>query len=104
MERIVRLNAIENLCQSGILGMNQHSLHLGEHLAFQKLSIFGMSFSSQIFAFLNTLNQKYNTLFTCKAVIGNRGLLNVFLQEKKNLMGARQSHNQGIRIMASESS
>lgn len=84
MERIVRLNAIENLCQSGILGMKQHSLHPVKHLTSQKLTISGVSFVSTIKAFLNTLNQKCNTLFMLRAAIGNTGFLSVFLQKLVN--------------------
>lgn len=55
MERIVRLNAVENLCQSGILRMNQHSLHPGKYLAPQKLKISGVNFVLRLFMLLPLL-------------------------------------------------
>ncbi len=80
MERIIRLNAVKILCPSGILGMNQHSLHPDEHLAPQK-TIWRVSFASLIEAFLNTLNTKLgsSTLLKLKAAVGNTGFLRVLL-------------------------
>lgn len=82
MERIIRLNAVEILCLSGILGMNQHSLHPVEHLAPQKLTISRVSlfFALLIKALLNTLNTKLgNTLLGFKAAIGNTQFLRALL-------------------------
>lgn len=68
MERIIRLNAVEIFCLSGIVGMNQHSLHPSGHLAPQ--NALGMNFSSLIEAFLDTANTKCNILLAFKAAIG----------------------------------
>ena len=80
MERIIRLNAVKILCPSGILGMNEHSLHPDEHLAPQK-TIWRVSFASLIEAFLNTPNTKLgsSTLRLLKAAVGNAGFLRVLL-------------------------
>ncbi|NJL79828.1 MAG: hypothetical protein HC836_12355 [Richelia sp. RM2_1_2] len=72
MKRIIRLNAVEILCQSGIIvGMNQHSLHKSEHLVPQKLIVSGMNFASQTEAFVNTANTKCNILLAFKAAMAN---------------------------------
>ena len=79
MERIIRLNAVEILCQSGIIvGMNQHSLHKSEHLAPQKLIVSGTNFASRTEAFVNTANTKCNTLLAFKAAIGNTRFFRAF--------------------------
>ena len=90
MERIIRLNAVENLCLSGILEMNQHSLDAGEHCAPQKLTISGVNIASLIEAPLNTPNTKSNTLLAFK----NRNIqfLNAFLQKLFNKPYKEFSH------------
>ncbi len=72
MKRIVRLNAVENICPEGILGMNQHSLHPNESLSPQKLIICGVSLASPILVFPNTLNiNNRNILFRLKTALRN---------------------------------
>lgn len=56
MKRIIRLNAVENICPVMLLGMNQHSLHPKESLSPQKLAISRVSVASPNLVFLNTLN------------------------------------------------
>jgi hypothetical protein len=85
MERIIRLNAVEILCQLGIVGMNQHSLHPDEHLAPQKLTISGVSFASLIEDFLNTANTKLvNNLFASTGGDENTLVLRALLQALLN--------------------
>jgi len=80
MKRIVRLNAVENICPEGILGMNQHSLHPEESLSPQKLTISGVNFASPILAFINTLNRNNgNSLFVLKTALRNIQSLNILL-------------------------
>ena len=65
MERIIRLNAVKNLCHhKGILGIHQHNLHPFEHLAPQK-TVSGVSFVLLIEALLNTSNKRIS-----KAIVG----------------------------------
>ena len=84
MKRIVRFNAVENICSEGILGMNQYRLHPNEGLSPQKI-ICGMSCASPIFAFLKTLNinDRYS-LFKLKLVQGNIGFENLLLRGLSN--------------------
>ncbi|MEB3215293.1 MAG: hypothetical protein VKN72_03400 [Nostocales cyanobacterium 94392] len=75
MERIIRLNAVEILCQSGIIeGMNQHSLRPRKHLAPQKLIVSGMNFASRTEAFVNAVNTKCNTLYDVGEITCNTSL------------------------------
>ena len=71
MERIIRSNAVKNLCHSGILGMNQHSLHPSENLAPQNITICGVSFAPSIGVSLNAPNVKCNNLLALSAEIAN---------------------------------
>lgn len=82
MERIIRLNAVEILCRTGIVGMNEHSLHPDEHLAPQKPTISGVSFASLIIeAPANTANRKLgNSLLAFKTGFGNTLVLPALLQ------------------------
>ncbi|MEO1559408.1 MAG: hypothetical protein AAFS12_07160 [Cyanobacteria bacterium J06632_19] len=83
MERIVRLNAVENLWPAGILGMNQHSLHPKERLFPQKLKISGVNFI--FLAFLNALNTiNANSLFTLKIAPSTLRFLGVLLRALLN--------------------
>ncbi len=84
MKRIVRFNAVENICPEGILGMSQYSLHPNEGLSPQKI-ICGISCASIIFAFLNTLNinDRY-CLFELKAAPQNIRFENLLLRGLSN--------------------
>lgn len=85
MKRIVRLNAVENICPEGILGMNQYCLHSNEGLSPQKLIICGVSFASLIFDFLNTVYINIrNRLFKLKTIPGNIRFNNLLLGELLN--------------------
>lgn len=85
MKRIVRLNAVENICPEGILGMNQHSLHPNEDVSPQKLIICGVSLASPIFAFLNKLNtNNFNSLFKSQNIHRNIRFNNLLLPELLN--------------------
>ena len=80
MKRIIRLNAVENICPAMLLGMNQHSLHPKESLSPQKLTITGVNFASLILASLNTLNtNNVTSLFTLNIAFGNIRLFNALL-------------------------
>lgn len=88
MKRIVRLNAVENICPEGILGMNQYSLHSNESLSPQKLIICGVSFASPIVDFLNTVNINIrNSLFKLKTIPLNMRFNNLLLRELLNKLG-----------------
>ncbi|MBV6623619.1 MAG: hypothetical protein KI793_11900 [Rivularia sp. (in: Bacteria)] len=83
MERIVRLNAVENLWSAGIVGMNQHSLHPEEGLFSQSTIIFGVNFI--VLAFLNALNTvDANGFFTVKIAPSNLRFLGVLLRALLN--------------------
>ncbi|MDY6898830.1 MAG: hypothetical protein SWZ49_12225 [Cyanobacteriota bacterium] len=88
MKRIIRLNAVENICSAMLLGINQHSLHPEDSLSPQKLTISGASFASPILAFLNTLNKNnVITLFVLNTAFENIGLLNASLPGLLNRCG-----------------
>ena len=88
MKRIVRLNAVENICPEGILGMNQYSWHSNEGLSPQKLIICGVSFASPIVDFLNTVNINIrNSLFKLKAIPLNIEFNNLLLRKLLNKLG-----------------
>ncbi|AFY52990.1 hypothetical protein Riv7116_0386 [Rivularia sp. PCC 7116] len=83
MERIVRLNAVENLWATGISGMNEHSLHPNKGLFSQKLKISGVNFITLVF--LNALNKiNANSLFTLKIAPSNLRFLGVLLRALLN--------------------
>lgn len=85
MKRIVRLNAVENICPKGILGMNQYSFHPDESLFPQKLIICGVSIASPIFDFLNTVNIDIrNSLFKLLTIYQNIRFNNLLLGKLLN--------------------
>lgn len=87
MKRIVRLNAVENICPEGILGMNQYSLHSNEGLSPQKI-ICGVNFTSPIFDFLNAVNIDIRkSLLKPKRIPVNIRLNNLLLGEFTNKLG-----------------
>ncbi|MCJ8279019.1 MAG: hypothetical protein MJK14_03500 [Rivularia sp. ALOHA_DT_140] len=80
MKRIIRLNAVENICPQGILGMNHHSLHSEEGLFPQQRTIYGVILASLILTSLNKLNiSNRNSLFGLQTTLRNIGFLVVLL-------------------------
>ncbi|MGB6295633.1 MAG: hypothetical protein WBF90_05530 [Rivularia sp. (in: cyanobacteria)] len=84
MKRIVRLNAVENICPEGILGMNQYSLGKNVSLSSQNLLNCGV-IASRIFAFLNAQNiNDRHSLFKLKTAPRNIEVNNLLLGELLN--------------------